>query len=123
MSDLSVGDVVSLPHVGGPDMTVTSVNPRLYVVYFLQNTLKTAAFDPELLVKEERNVSKNNFNKGDCVQLLSGGPPMLVVGPMPDSNRLSCLWYNESEGKYSYQTFPPQCLASYKESVYFYGGT
>ena len=49
-----------------------------------------------------------DFNKGDIVQLKSGGPAMIVTGQTGDS--VQCLWYGEVTDEVRTGTIPAFCL-------------
>ena len=48
------------------------------------------------------------FNKGDIVQLKSGGPAMIVTGQSGET--VQCLWYGESVDEVKTGSVPDFCL-------------
>lgn len=49
-----------------------------------------------------------NFNKGDIVQLKSGGPAMIVTGQ--NGETVQCLWYGEIADDIRTAAIPSFCL-------------
>lgn len=48
------------------------------------------------------------FNKGDIVQLKSGGPAMIVTGQTGET--VQCLWYGETADDIRTGSVPDFCL-------------
>jgi uncharacterized protein YodC (DUF2158 family) len=51
------------------------------------------------------------MNKGDTVQLKSGGPYMTIEDPQYEGGKVRCVWFETTQStQVRYAVFPPECL-------------